>query len=201
MNKIYLLFLITIFCTSCGEDNPILLPIKAIIITDLHAPTTSNPGEPPSGNYVKFSFKEQKPVEGDNWDIAFRATDILINGGAYIGNNEPPRTGIAAGYVAIGTYNSITSVDETLLNQDSQIGRAIPNGSDNGWYNYNPQNYLITPIAGRTLVFKTHDGRFAKMEIQSYYKDSPENPNAFTDQSATYTFNYTYQPNESVTTF
>ena len=38
------------------------------------------------------------------------------------------------------------------------------------------------------------------MEIQSYYKDSPENPNAFTDQSATYTFNYTYQPNESVTT-
>ena len=172
----------------------------------LNAPQQGGSGDGPptpiSGEFTKFDFSSGSITNSENdWDIAFRATDILINGGTYISNEEPPRTGIAAGYVAIGTYNSITSVNETLLNQDSQIGRAIPNGSDNGWYNYNPQNYLITPIAGRTLVFKTHDGRFAKMEIQSYYKDSPENPNAFTDQSATYTFNYTYQPNESVTTF
>ena len=40
-----------------------------------------------------------------------------------------------------------------------------------------------------------------KMEIQSYYKDAPESPNPFTSQGQTYTFNYTYQPNEGVTTF
>ena len=60
MNKISLLFLISIFFTSCGKEEPILLSIEAMIITNLHAPTTSNPGEPPAGEYIKFSFKKQK---------------------------------------------------------------------------------------------------------------------------------------------
>ena len=102
--------------------------------------------------------------------------------------------------MAVGAYGSINSVDETLLTQDSETAYAIPTGSDNGWYNYDPQTYLITPIAGRTLVFKTHNGRYAKMEIQSYYKDAPESPNPL-QIKVKHTFNYTYQPNEGVTTF
>ena len=41
----------------------------------------------------------------------------------------------------------------------------------------------------------------AKVEILSYYLGAPENPDAFTDPSRYYTFNYVYQPNEGATTF
>ncbi|MAK01773.1 MAG: hypothetical protein CMC17_04480, partial [Flavobacteriaceae bacterium] len=49
--------------------------------------------------------------------------------------------------------------------------------------------------------FRTRDGKFAKVEILSYYLGAPENPDAFADQSRYYTFNYVYQPNEGVTEF
>ena len=104
--------------------------------------------------------------------------------------------------MAVGAYGSINNVDESLLKQDSESAYAVPTGSGNGWYNYEgPPTHLITPIAGRTLIFKTHNGRYAKMEIQSYYKNAPESPNAFTDEAQVYTFNYTYQPNEGVASF
>ena len=200
MKKIYI-FMLSLLMISCGDDDPVLEPVEAMIVTNLEAMTTSGPGQPPAGDYVKFSFEKQTVVEGDDWDIAFRATTILVNGGFAAADYEPNRSGVAAGYVATGAYGSINSVDETLLAQDSETAYAIPTGSGNGWYNYDPQTYLISPIAGRTLVFKTHNGRYAKMEIQSYYKDAPESPNPFTSQGQTYTFNYTYQPNEGVTTF
>jgi len=200
IKKIYLLFFTMLF-VSCGDDDPVLEPVEAMIVTNLEAKTTSQPGQPISGDYVKFSFEKQTVVEGDDWDIAFRATTILVNGGFAAADDEPNRSGIAAGYVAVGAYGSINNVDESLLKQDSETAYAIPTGSGNGWYNYDSQTYLITPIAGRTLIFKTHNGRYAKMEIQSYYKDAPESPNPFTSQAQTYTFNYTYQPNEGVLSF
>ena len=193
--------MLSLLMISCGDDDPVLEPVASMIVTNLEALTTSGPGQPPAGDYVKFSFEKETVVDGDDWDIAFRATTILVNGGFSAASDEPNRSGIAAGYVAVGAYGSINSVDETLLALDSETTYAIPTGSGNGWYNYDPQTYLISPIAGRTLVFKTHNGRYAKMEIQSYYKDAPETPNAFTSQGQTYTFSYTYQPNEGVTTF
>ena len=193
--------MLSLLMISCGDDDPVLEPVASMIVTNLEALTTSGPGQPPAGDYVKFSFEKETVVDGDDWDIAFRATTILVNGGFSSASDEPKRSGIAAGYVAVGAYGSINSVDETLLAQDSETTYAIPTGSGNGWYNYDPQTYLISPIAGRTLVFKTHNGRYAKMEIQSYYKDAPETPNAFTSQGQSYTFSYTYQPNEGVTKF
>ena len=196
------LLLLTLLFVSCGDDDPVLEPIEAMIVTNLEAKTTSEPGQPISGDYVKFSFEKQTVVEGDDWDVAFRATTILVNGGFAAADDEPNRTGIAAGYVAVGAYGSINNVDESLLKQDSESAYAVPTGSGNGWYNYEgPPTHLITPIAGRTLIFKTHNGRYAKMEIQSYYKNAPESPNAFADEAQVYTFNYTYQPNEGVLSF
>ena len=53
---------------------------------------------------------------------------------------------------------------------------------------------IITPIAGVTLVIRTADGKYAKMQIISYYKDAPQliDPNG---QTRMYTFRYVYQPN------
>ena len=201
MKTQHIIIFISLILFSCADDDPVLEPIEIMIVTNLHAPTTSAPGQPPAGDFVKFSFEKQTTVEGDDWDIAFRATTILVNGGFAGSSDEPSRSGIGAGYIAVGNYGSINSIDENQLKQDSETETAIPSGGGNGWYSYNPQNHVIAAIAGRTLIFKTHNGRYAKMEIQSYYKDAPENPNAFTSQGQTYTFNYTYQPNEGVTTF
>jgi len=96
----------------------------------------------------------------------------------------------------------VTEVDVNLFTQDSSSGYAIMSGSGNGWYTYSgPPTYLITPTAGKILVFKTADGKYAKVEILSYYQGAPENPDAFTDPSRYYTFNYVYQPNSGETTF
>jgi|TARA_B110000914_G_C15467076_1_gene448783 hypothetical protein len=200
MNKLCFLTLTVFFFISCGEDD-VLEPIEAMIVTNLYAPETLNPGEPPSGEYVKFSFLEQKVVKGDDWDIAFRGTDILVNGGYSANSDEPARTGIGAAYIILGNYGSIRSVDESLLKEDSENSRAIKNESENGWYTIKSPGSLIVPIESKTLIFKTHNGKYAKMKIQSYYKNAPENPNPFIDQASNYTFNYTYQPNEGVRTF
>ena len=51
---------------------------------------------------------------------------------------------------------------------------------------------LITPIPGRTLVIKTADGKYAKLEVLSYYKDAPASPTA-ADPSGYYKFRYSFQ--------
>tara|TARA_B100001121_G_C18583810_1_gene571043 strand:- start:105 stop:707 length:603 start_codon:yes stop_codon:yes gene_type:complete len=198
--KILKIFLISLILLSCSEEEPIIGAIETMVVTNLEASTSSKPGEPQSGSFTKFSFSEQSVVEGDDWDIAFRATTILVNGGFPGGDDEPDRTGIGAGYVEVGSYGSINTIDENKFTQDSQTVYAIPTGSGKGWYNYDFQSHVITPIAGRTLIFKTHNGRYAKVEIQSYYKDSPQTPN-ITSEAQYYTFNYTYQPNKGVLNF
>jgi hypothetical protein len=172
-------------------------------VTNLHAPQNGGQGQPISGAFAKFDFSTGEITTSETeWDIAFRGTTIIVNGGTSLGtNDEPDRTGNAAAYIANGTFASITEVDGSLFVQDGSNGYAIPSGSGNGWYLYNPQAFLIAPIAGKVLVFRTRDNKFAKVEILSYYKDAPADPNAMTDEGRYYTFNYIYQPNEGINTF
>jgi hypothetical protein len=55
---------------------------------------------------------------------------------------------------------------------------------------------VITPIAGRTIVVRTADGKFAKVEILNYYKNAPASP-TMTDASRYYTFRFKFQPDGS----
>lgn len=204
MKTIKLIALIALFIgfASCdSDDEPIVLEVESKKIENLHAPQIGSaaPNTPPiSGPFTKFNFATGEITTSDtDWDIAFRGTSIVINGGASsTAVDEPNRTGEGAAYVASGTMATITEVNTSLLMQDASDGYAIPTGSGNGWYTYNPQNYTISPIAGKILVIKTHDGKYAKVEILSYYKDKD-----VTKESRYYTFNYVYQPNAGVTTF
>ena len=184
---------------ACDSDSDDLLPIVSITVEDLHAPQEGGQGQPISGLFTKFDFDTGMETDNEtDWDIAFRATDIIVNGGTSMGTtDEPTRSGDAGAYIATGTMADVTEVDVNLFTQDSESGYAIISGSGNGWYTYaGPPTYLITPTPGRILVFKTADGIYAKVEILSYYEGAPENPDAFVDQSRYYTFNYVYQPNE-----
>ena len=189
---------------ACSDDSDDLLPVVSITIEDLHAPQEGGMGQPISGPFTKFDFDTGMETDSEtDWDIAFRATDIIVNGGSSMGTiDEPTRNGDGGAYIAMGTMADVTEVDVSIFAQDSENGYAIMSGSGNGWYTYTgPPTFLVTPTAGRILVFKTADGKFAKVEILSYYQGAPDSPDAFTDQSRYYTFNYVYQPNSGETTF
>lgn len=198
MNKFKSIFLIAISIAlfSCSDDDKpeTPKPLDVQTYSNLFAPSA---GVPPNttGDFVKFSFATNQIVTtGDNWDIAFRSTTILVNGGV-AATGQPTRTGVGAAAVLKSTFANVTSApDDNLFNQDSATTYAIPIGSDKGWYNYNGATNLVSPIAGVVLLIKTHDGKYAKMEILNYYKDAPSNATG-SEPSRYYKFNFVYQPN------
>ncbi len=202
--KLKLITLLILFNLSCSDDNDIGINTVSTTVEDLHAPQAGGQGQTISGPFTKFNFDSGIITQSEtNWDIAFRGTSIIVNGGASLGtDDEPQRNGNAAAYIFEGIMDEMQIVDTSLFIQDSENGYAIPTGSGNGWYTYaGAPTYLINPTPGKILVFRTHDNKYAKVEILSYYLGAPENPDAFSDQSRYYTFNYVYQPNEGATTF
>lgn len=186
---------------NCEDDGPNLQDIQSVSIEDLYAPQEGGQGQPISGTFARFDFETGLQTESETeWDVAFRGTSIIVNGGTSLGTtDEPERTGDAGVYIFDGTMAEMVAVETSLIIQDSSSGYAIQSGSGNGWYTYaGPPTYLINPTPGKILVFRTRDGKYAKMEILSYYLGAPENPDAFSDPSRYFTFNYVYQPNEEI---
>ncbi|GGI57234.1 HmuY family protein [Winogradskyella haliclonae] len=204
--------LLTILITSCSsdDDGQTLVPIESEQITNLFADITGGGmGQPDEGPFTKFDFESGSITTSDtDWDIAFRSTAIIVNGGTTQGTvGEPERNGNAAAYVAEDTFANVTEVDESLFRQDSPTELAIIRASGMGWYTYTgPPPFgtnLILPTPGRVLVFRTRDGKYAKVSIDSYYRDNPpeDQLDALVNEPRYYTFDYVYQPNEGVTTF
>ncbi len=195
---------LTVLLSSCNNDddaNPVQPTLETKTVANLYAPQTGGQGQPVGGAFTKFSFSENAIVTNDNWDIAFRGTTIIVNGGDEIGiADEPTRTGTGAVSTVSNTFSAVTTFPETAtFKQDGASVYAIPTGSGNGWYSYNQTTNIISPIAGKVFVVKTHNGKYAKFEILSYYKDAPVAPDA-TSLSRYFTFKFVYQSN-STTTF
>jgi HmuY protein len=189
---------------SCKKDDAAPTPLQATTFSNLEA-------DPPSGGYnpngqaigvtnkfTLFSFKTGAVVSNADsatakWDIGFRSTTIIVNGGT----SGP---GAAGATILTGVFSEISFAPESGYVQDDKTSAtdpyAIKKGSGNGWYNYDPANNVITPIAGRVLLFKTADGKYAKMEILSYYKDAPPTPTS-SSIDRNYTFRYIYQADGS----
>ena len=141
-----------------------------------------------SGNFVKFNFSLESIVTGDDWDVAFRGTTIIINGGESSNIDQPNRTGNVAAYIATGTMESITEVDTSSLLQDNSISPVIPDDfgfTGTGWCIYDMNTHVILPISGKILVFRTHDNKYAKMEILNFYDTPMSSP-----YGGFFTFNY-----------
>lgn len=198
MKRAFLFILISLFIASCGEDEkndpitppaPVDLPVRTI--ANLQADTAN------TGRFTFFSLRDSAIVPSSDsattrWDIAFRATTIIVNGG-------PIRFGQGGAQVLTGTdFNTLETLPETGWQVDSSATNlAIPVGSGRAWYNYNQATNVISPIPGVALGIRTADGRFAKLQILSYYLNAPANPNGFTDRARVYTFRYVFQPNGS----
>jgi hypothetical protein len=182
--------------TACKKDNnssATTTPVTAKTATNVNADPAST-----GNHYVFFSLERNEAVAvtdsaTNKWDIAFRSTTILVNGGT----SGP---GLGGAFVQTGsTFDDYAKVaTDSVFKTDNTATPlfAIPTGSGNGWYNYNTSTNVITPIPGRILVIRTATGKYAKVEITSYYKDAPATPDA-NSTARYYNFRFGYQADGS----
>jgi len=171
-------FVLSVFCicmtaTACQQNQNTNTPAptaptqptsqgKAVVVRDLAADPMN------TGRFTYFNLKDSAIVTGADtatakWDIAFRGTTIWINGGT-------GRFGQALAQVLTAQdYDMLTLAPETGWRADSSsTNLAITARSGAGWYNYNTMTNIITPIPGVVVALRTADGKYAKLQIQSY---------------------------------
>jgi hypothetical protein len=162
-------------CAQTEMTNPTKSEI--VVVKDLNANTKP---------YVYFSLATGKDVAAneaktDKWDIAFSKTTIAVNGGT-----SGPGQGGAQ--VLEKAFDQVAEAPKDGYKTDGESGSAIPGGSGNSWYKYDMSVHAILPVVGRTILVKTAAGKFAKLEIISYYKGAPEE--VPTEESSYFTFRY-----------
>jgi hypothetical protein len=185
----------TLALASCSkdDDNNATPAVQAQTVTSLSAAgTASSTGQPIAAkHYTFYSLADGKQIaytdsNSTKWDVAFKSTTILINGGT-----SGPGQGGAQVYT--GLFADLVTAPTTGYSVDGAAAKAIPTGSGNGWYAYSSTTNVVTPIAGRVLAIRTALGKYAKMEIQNYYQNAPAAPTS-ANASGYYTFRYVYQP-------
>ncbi|AQX04285.1 hypothetical protein ATB99_03450 [Elizabethkingia meningoseptica] len=152
--------------------------------------------------FTLYSLRENKMIDvteqdTDKWDIGFSGTKIIINGGKIRKGKGAAAIVKGASFdgVKVAPEDGAFKTDNGTANEDL----ALEPLSSKSWYNYSGEpNHLITPIAGNIIVIKTGDGKYAKIQITSYYKGSPENP-TITSPSGYYTFKFALQTDGSKT--
>ena len=209
VQSIALLVIILTSVIACTKsDSPTVLPITAITVRDIPADTVvglSAQGAPiTKGVYTFYSLEKNAIVPNTDsastkWDIAFMATRIIINGGT-------SGAGQGGAFVYTGLFDDLKTIptDSVFKTDNAPTSYAITAGSGKGWYTYDGLNNLITPLAGRVLVIRTASGKYAKMEITSYYKGGATLPAAASDiekltKQRYYSFRFAYQPNGTKT--
>ena len=194
-NKIIitLIVIISILGFSCNKSEESKMSIVEGVYDNLHAPE--------GGDFVKLKF-----IVGDtpatitdsekNWDIAFRGTMIIVNGG--VKTERLQDIGFSAcidilnkNYDAVSESPYLKSAD----NWDKAGQPKIPNISGQGWFK--DDGTYITPLEDKTIVLRTIDNYYVKIGMYSYYKDAlPET----TDDPAYYSFKYSFNPNYGIST-
>ncbi|MDX5482792.1 MAG: HmuY family protein [Hymenobacteraceae bacterium] len=188
------------FLTSCDKDSDDeVMPAPVVevqTVSDLQANATDT--------YTYYSLEDNKIVAAADagttkWDIAFKGTSILVNGGS-----SGPGKGVAQ--VVNGVFAEIKEAPETGYVSDAEGTPAIAASSNASWYTYtamsSPQ-HAVLPIAGKVIMLKTAAGNYVKLEILSYYKGNPDTSTPAFANVATrpaskhYTFRYALQPNGS----
>ena len=184
--------------SACSEDDDpaVVQPdLEVQEIKDINTNKAEN-----DGHFVFFNLADGKVVPftdsaSTKWDIAFSNTSIILNGGL----NGP---GNAAGQLIDGIFGELTEAPESGYKEDAEGEPGI----SKDWYHYTAMEepmHAILPVAGKILVIKTAGGKYAKIEIISYYKGNPDtSTQEFADYinrvpSGYYTFRYVYQPDGS----
>ncbi|MCI0708384.1 MAG: HmuY family protein [Ignavibacteriae bacterium] len=200
MSRMFLLLLTLLVAIGCKEsvvEPPPIEPQASVVTAEDIPADTAN-----TGSFTFFRLSDSSMValtdsNTTNWDIAFRGTSIIINGGT----SGP---GQASAVVLTGTdFDTLSTAPASGYVTDSTASKAVT-----GWYTYTgnaptPPRHTVLPNPGTVIVLHTAEGEYAKVEIVSYYKGAPE-PIPYDEVSGVptaparfYTFRYFYQPDGS----
>lgn len=138
--------------------------------------------------WVYFDFSKGSTVDISdrsslNWDIGFKRSLIISNGG----ETNPKGMG---GIIELNhtRFESVKEAPETGYITDI---RTSPEETENPavkkWYDYSYWSHRLTP-KNNIYIIRTADGRYAKMQILKYYCGRA---------SGCYTIKYAYQANGS----
>ncbi len=106
-----------------------------------------------------------------SWDIAFQHTAVTLAGKA------------SAQVIADTGFDKINVAPTGGYLQGKA---AVPSGSGNGWYNYNMDNHIVSPIPGRVILIHTASGKYVKLAVDSYYREGTDSEPGY------YTLHYTF---------
>ncbi len=194
MLRLALLLLLPFVLTAClGPREATSSKPVSYTVADLDA---RGEGE----HFTFFSLRNNSLVPvadsaSTDWDLAFRSTTILVNGGA---------SGPGMGGAVVLDDTSFAAVmaapSDDAFGVDTGLEKtetAIPGGAGNGWYDYDFVSGIVSPRPA-VLAVRTADGRYAKVEIQSYYRGAP-GPEEITPEEGFrfYTFRVAFQPDGS----
>ncbi|MEM9389036.1 MAG: HmuY family protein [Bacteroidota bacterium] len=153
------------------------------------------------GELLELSEEERL---GTAWDIAFISiyNSYITSNNSSIENN-PAYGGEGSGSMIVldALFDELDEAPtdeafEAFMETQSSAGwEDFPPG-DKGWYFYSLDSHIMSAIAGITIVIKTPDDKYAKIEMSSLYLNSPENPTVNTP-APYFTFRYFLQPNGS----
>ena len=157
-----------------------------------------------TGKRVFFSLERSEAVTdtaNKTWDLAFNGSKIWINGG--VSGNK-----MGGAYNVATLFDNVTNAVDASMKVDGAT-RAItgydpsPNtASNNGWYTLTPPPpaaSVIVTVPGRTILVRTASGKYAKLEIMSYYKGGNTPSAADPKSERYYNFRFVYQANGSTT--
>lgn len=151
-----------------------------------------------SSLWTRYNFSKKSIVDknSENWDLAFKGTMIIVNGGSSDKDNISRTKKVRLALVE-KEFSKVTDIPPASeFYRDGEYNMyALPLESGDGWYRDSDSFlFAIHPIENRTLIIKTHDNKYVKMKIESYYKDEvqPTFINIFTRKSGFYTFKFQF---------
>ena len=190
--------------TTVVNNTPVTATVKDLLADSVTGqdPITQMPTS--LGLYTYYNIEKNKIIAitdtaNGNWDLAFKTTKILINGGTS-GN------ALGGAFIYKGLFDDLKTIpaDSVFKVDNAPSSYAITYVNDNGWYHYDYATNIVTPVPGRILVIRTAKGKYAKIEITSYAKGgiSLTSSSSFSDillKQRYYNFKFTYQPNGTKT--
>lgn len=183
------------------------------VVYDLPGDTTATAADDASpfrDFYFNFSAQTQSWDTTESyrqslaWDLAF--TDIY-NSMLYVNNGTLPRSpGYGgAGVGAIVAYDTpyadvVEAPTDDYLDAHNLVfigWDAYPQPYNVGWYFYEMNTHIATPIKNRTFVLRTAAGKYAKLEVINIYKGNPAVVTDLYWPAPYFTFRYYEQPDGS----
>lgn len=151
------------------EPSPVTphLPPDTLIVDTL----TVDARDTHAWQFVDFARRSVVvPPDTAGWTLALRRFDLVPSGAA-----------VDLGIIAFDSVRSVPAAGLVL----SEFSRDTTNGALHRWYAYSFVTHIMSPN-GHVYGIRTRDGRFAKLEVLSYYCPGAE--------AGCVTFRYAYQP-------